>query len=109
MQPRKREEKARKRNRKIIRPHIDAAAFSSIYIEGREIENDVNLRLDRPIEKRKKKLSKKVYDASHTISHEEVQFLHEKKTELLIIGTGHYGRVDLSDDARQSLKNTGAG
>ena len=99
--------KIRKRNRKIIRPQIDAAAFGSISIEGREIGNDVILRLDGSIQKRKKKLSKKICGTSHTISREEIGFIFEKGAELLIIGTGHYGRVALSDEARSYLKKRG--
>lgn len=101
----KREGKAKKRNRKIIRPQIDATAFGSITIEGREIENDVILRLDGSIEKRKKKLSKSVYGTSHTISRHEVKYIHEKGAKLLIIGTGQYGRVALSDEAGWYLKS----
>ena len=91
----------------MIRPQIDAAAFGSIFIEGREIGNDVILRLDGSIRKRKKKLSKRVYGTSHTISCEEMRFIFEKGAELLIIGTGHYGRVVLSDEAGSYLKKHG--
>ena len=91
----------------MIRPQIDAAAFGSIFIEGREIGNDVILRLDGSVRKRKKKLSKRVYGTSHTISSEEIRFIYEKEAELLIIGTGHYGRVALSDEARSYLKKRG--
>jgi len=51
-----------------MKPKIEATAFGSITIDGREIENDVLLRLDGSVKKRKKKLSKKVYGTSHTIS-----------------------------------------
>jgi hypothetical protein len=44
---------------------------------------------------------------SYTISHEEVRFIYEKGAELLIIGTGHYGRVGLSDEATSYLKKHG--
>ena len=52
----------------MSRPQIDAAAFGSITIAGRKIENDVILRLDGSTEKRKKKLFKSVFCTSHTIS-----------------------------------------
>jgi hypothetical protein len=90
-----------------MRPRVDAATFGSIFIEGREIGNDVILRLDGSIQKRKKKLSKKVYGTSHMISREEIRFIYEKGGELLIIGTGHYGRVELSVEARRYLKKHG--
>jgi hypothetical protein len=89
------------------RPRIDATAFGSITLDGREIENDVILRLDGSVEKRKKKLSKKIYGTSHTISLDEAMHVYEKGAELLIIGTGHYGLVGLSDDAKEYLNKCG--
>jgi hypothetical protein len=64
--------------------------------------------LDGSIQKRKKKLSKKVYGTSHTISLHEARYVYEKGAELLIIGNGHYGRVGLSEEAEKLLKNTAA-
>jgi hypothetical protein len=90
-----------------MRPRINAAAFGAITIEGREIGNDVVLRLDGSVEKRKKRLSKKIYGTSHTISFEEARYVYEKGAELLIIGTGHYDRVGLSDEAERFFKKHG--
>ena len=58
-----------------MRPRIEATSFGSITIEGREIGNDVILRLDGSVQKRKKKLSKKVYGTSHTISLDEARYV----------------------------------
>jgi hypothetical protein len=55
---------------------IEATTFGSITIDGREIENDVLLRLDGSVKKRKKKLSKKVYGTSHTISLDEAKYVY---------------------------------
>jgi hypothetical protein len=63
--------------------------------------------LDGSIQKRNKKLSKRVYGTSHTISREEVRFIYAKRAELLIVGMGYYGRVELSDGARRYLKKHG--
>ena len=63
--------------------------------------------MDGSVEKRKKKLSKKVYGTSHTISLHEARDVYEKGAELLIIGNGHYGRVGLSDDAEKFFKKHG--
>jgi hypothetical protein len=87
-----------------MRPRINAATFGAITIEGREIGNDVILRLDGSVEKRKKKLSKKIYGTSHTISLEEARYVYEKGATVLIIGTGHYDRVGLSDEAERYFK-----
>ncbi len=63
--------------------------------------------MDGSVEKRKKKLSKKVFSTSHTISLHEARYVYEKGAELLIIGNGHYGRVDLSDEAEKYFKKHG--
>jgi hypothetical protein len=96
-----------KTDSKGTRPQINAAPFGSITIDGQEIRHDVILRLDGSIEKRKKKLSKRVYGTSHTISLKEAKHVYEKGAELLIIGTGHSGLVELSDEAEKYLKKQG--
>jgi hypothetical protein len=63
--------------------------------------------LDGSVEKRKKKLSKMVYGSSHTISKEEARYVYQKGAEVLIIGTGHYDRVVLSNEAKRLFKKHG--
>ena len=86
-----------------MKPKIEAASFGSVTIDGRKIENDVILRLDGAVKKRKKKLSKRIYGTSHTISLDEARHVYEEGAELLIIGTGQYDLVRLSDEARSYL------
>jgi len=82
-----------------MKPKIDSTKFGSITIQGETIENDVVIRLDGEVEKRKKKLSKAVYGTSHTISLDEAKHLYQAGAEKLIIGTGQTDQVRLSDDA----------
>jgi hypothetical protein len=63
--------------------------------------------LDGSVQIRKKKLSKKIYGTSHTISLEEARYVYEKGAELLIIGIGHYDRMGLSDEAERYFKKHG--
>jgi hypothetical protein len=90
-----------------MKPKIEATTFGSITIDGRQIENDVVLRLDGSVKKRKKKLSKKVYGTSHTISLDEAKYVYEKGAELLIIGAGQYDLVRLSDEAEEYFQKRG--
>lgn len=53
------------------------------------------------IEKRKKKLSKKVYGTSHKISLAEAKYIYEKGADKIVIGTGQTGYVELSKKARK--------
>lgn len=87
-----------------MKPQIDATQFGSITIEGEVYEHDVIIRLDGQVKKRKKKLSKAIYGTSHTISLDEAKYVYEKGAERLIIGSGQYGNVELSDEAAEFFR-----
>ena len=82
-----------------MKPHIDRTMFGSVTIEGEQIKRDSIIRLDGRVKKRKKKLSKAVYGTSHTISLDEAKHVYQKGADRLIVGTGQYGLVNLSDEA----------
>ena len=44
-----------------MKPKINSTDFGSITVKGKTFENDILIRMNGQIEKRKKKLSKKVY------------------------------------------------
>jgi hypothetical protein len=83
------------------KPRIDGTTFGSITIEGAVFDHDVIIRPDGEVKKRKKKLSKAVYGTSHTISLEEAEYVCEQapRADRLIVGSGQYGRVELSPEA----------
>ena len=87
-----------------VKPKIEATSFGSITVGGRKVGNDVILRLDGSVKKRKKKLSKRIYGTSHTISLDEARHVYEEGAELLIIGTGQYDLVRLSEEAQAYLR-----
>ena len=87
-----------------MKPKIESTRFGSIIIDGRKIKHDVILRPDGSVEKRKKGLSKEVYGTSHTISLDEAEYVYEEGTDLLIIGTGQFDSVRLSEEAQACLR-----
>ena len=87
-----------------MKPKINSTDFGSITIEGQTYENDVVIRLDGKVTKRKKKLSKAVFGTSHKISLDEAKDVFEPGAERLIIGTGQTGMVKLSDEAAEYFK-----
>ena len=87
--------------------HIDATSFGSITIDGATHEHDVVIRLSGKVVKRKKKLSKKRYGTSHTISEDEVRFVFERGCETMVVGTGQMGVARLSEEAGEFLKRKG--
>ena len=90
-----------------MKPKTEATSFGSITIDGRRYDHDVLIRLDGTIEKRKKKLSKKLYGTSHTISEAEAEFIYEDGARTLVIGSGQYDRVRLSEEAQAYFAGRG--
>ena len=86
---------------------IEDTRFGSITIDGKAYPHDVVVRLSGEVVKRKKKLSKKHYGTSHTISEDEARFVFEKGCKSLILGTGQYGLVGLSKEASEFLGRKG--
>ena len=87
-----------------MNPKIDSTRFGTITIAGTTYQHDVVIRLNGDILKRKKKLSKAIYGTSHIISGDEARYIYEDGTEKLIIGTGQFGRAELSEDAADYFK-----
>lgn len=86
---------------------IEATAFGSIIINGETFDFDVLIRLSGKVKKRKKKLSKQVYDTSHIVSLAEAEYVYEKGCETLIVGSGQYGVLTLSDRAAAFFEQQG--
>jgi len=80
---------------------INGTEFGSITIDKETYPYDVLIRLSGEIRKRKKRLSKERYGTSHIVSLEEAEFVHEKGSDLLIVGTGQDGNLHLSPEAAQ--------
>ncbi len=86
---------------------IEATRFGSITIDGQTYEHDVVIRLSGEVIKRQKKLSKKYYGTSHTLSQEEAEFIYEDGGKELILGTGQYDSVRLSEEAKDFFDRQG--
>ena len=87
-----------------MKPHIDQTDFGSIVIEGAVFDHDVLILPSGEVKKRKKKLSKAIYGTSHILSLDEAKYVYRPGIEQLIIGTGQYGNVRLSDEAADYFK-----
>jgi hypothetical protein len=88
-----------------MKPTINSTSFGYITIGGEGIEHDVYISLEGKVKKRKKKLSKRVYGTSHTISEDEISYVYQKGSEGIIIGTGQHGVAELSDEAVDFLQD----
>ncbi len=90
-----------------MKPRIQQTQFGSITIGGAVFEHDVVIRLNGKVKKRKKKLSKRVYGTSHTISLDEAKHVYRKGAACLIVGAGQDGMVTLSADAADYFERKG--
>ena len=88
-----------------MKPTIDKTGFGYLQVESSKIKHDIVIRLSGEIKKRKKKLSKAVYGTSHKISLEEARHIHQDGAERLIIGSGKFGLVELTQGAADYFKN----
>jgi hypothetical protein len=83
------------------KPHIDGTAFGSITIDGAVFKHDAIIGTDGAVTERKKELSRGVFGGSHTISLQEVEYVFEQgeHADRLIVGSGQYGKAELSPEA----------
>lgn len=87
-----------------MNPKISHTVFGSITVEDKAYDFDILINMKGVVSKRKKKLSKAIYGTSHTLSEDEMKYLYEDKIDEMIIGTGQYGMVKLSNEAQAYLK-----
>lgn len=85
-------------------PQIDKSAFGWISIAGRKYKHDIVIGQDGNIRKRNKKLSKAEYGTSHKISLSEAHDIYTEGMESLLIGSGMFDSVRLSDEAAEYLQ-----
>jgi hypothetical protein len=88
-------------------PRIGGSGFGWIVIDGVRHDHDIVIGIDGGVRRRRKKLSKERYGTSHMISPEEADDLYEPGCVFLLIGSGAFGRVRLSDEARSFFGEQG--
>ena len=90
-----------------MQPHIDGTQFGSITVDGETLDHDIVIRLGGAVKKRKKKLSKRQYGTSHTVSLDEAKDIFDDGAERVIIGSGQHGVLKLSDEAEGFFEKKG--
>ena len=87
-----------------MKPKIDQVRFGQITIEGTLFDRDVIILPDGKVAERET-----VDSASHVISLDEARQVWRRGAGSLIIGTGRFDLVELSDDAASFLKRKKCG
>ncbi len=90
-----------------MKPTINGTGFGYIDLNGERIKHDILIRLDGEVKKRKKKLSKEIYGTSHTISQAEAEYIYQEGAVQLLVGAGHFNRVQLSPEAKNYFQEQG--
>ncbi len=90
-----------------MEPAIQGAEFGSITVAGEVYDHDIVIRLGGQVKKRKKKLSKEQSGTSHIVSLDEAKDIFDEGAERLIVGTGQYGALKLSEEAERYFKDNG--
>ena len=88
-----------------MKPCIQDTSFGSIKIDDKAYDHDVVIRLNGEVKKRKKKLSKAIYGSSHTVSLDEAKHIYDKGATQVVIGSGQYGALGLSNEAMKYFRN----
>jgi hypothetical protein len=82
-----------------MKPQIQNTEFGSITIGRDKIHHDVFISLRGNVNRRKKKLSKRLFGTSHILSLDEARYIFETDANEIIIGSGQSGKLRLSEEA----------
>lgn len=86
-----------------MKPQIEKTSFGAITVGGETYNHDIVIELDGRVRKRAKKLSKELYGTSHIISLAEIENVYQEGAQEILVGTGQFGRVNLSEEAEAFL------
>ncbi|MCD6359366.1 MAG: hypothetical protein J7M38_00795, partial [Armatimonadetes bacterium] len=90
-------------------PVIEDVRFGSVTIGGERYNEDIHIRADGRVRKRKKKRLRRKYGTSHIVDGKEVARACKGNPDLLIIGAGFREMLRLSEDAVEYLDTLGIG
>lgn len=86
--------------------NIEDTSFGEIIVDGGKYDHDIVITPDR-VKKRKKWITKDKHGTSHKFTREEMEEYLEnietEKVEIVVIGTGQYGKLGLLEETRELL------
>ncbi|MBW2999412.1 hypothetical protein KY339_01965 [Candidatus Woesearchaeota archaeon] len=77
---------------------INNTAFGSVTIDNMAYPHDVWIFVDEHIEKR---------DRNHDFSMEELKIIGKEKPDVIVIGTGQSGVMDVGEEVKEAAKHKG--
>ena len=82
---------------------IDGTEFGKTVVDGKTYEYDITIDANGKVAKRSD-ISKAYYDTGHVICTEEIKKLLETKPEIIVIGTGQYGKCRLEEGVSRTCE-----
>jgi len=80
--------------------HIDHYTFGQIAVDGRDFQSDLIIFPERVQENWRRK-------EGHRLGRDDLQTILADKPDLLVIGTGYYGRMKVPQETLAALSQTG--
>ncbi|MEN6451069.1 MAG: MTH938/NDUFAF3 family protein, partial [Thermoguttaceae bacterium] len=78
-------------------------AFGEVTVGKKTYARDIYVLVDGRVKKRKKSLARQNYGSAHKVGSKELELVCQGGPEILFIGSGMSGRVELTDDAQRYL------
>ncbi len=88
-------------------PKVAFIRFGEARVGKKTYDYDLIVDPEGKVRKRKKKLAREEFGTSHKIGARELEAFCDNQLELLVIGTGRHGMVQLDESAVQLLENHG--
>ncbi len=83
---------------------IVGTKFGEVTVGRKTYDRDIYISVGGKVKKRDRRLAKQLYGSSHTIGPQELEKVCQGGPEVLFIGSGQSGRVELTAEARQFLE-----
>ncbi|MEM4524852.1 MAG: MTH938/NDUFAF3 family protein [Methanothermobacter sp.] len=71
--------------------------FGMVNYDEKEYNHDIIVHVDGSVTPRKKEISRKKYGTSHILAQEEIEPLLDEKPEVIIVGSGVHGALELGE------------
>ena len=84
-------------------PKLTGAGFGTITVGGKTHSRDICIRVNGKVKKRKKEVAREHYGSSHTIGPKELEKVCKGGPEIVFIGSGHSGKVELNEEGQRYL------
>ena len=84
-------------------PKLTGVGFGEVTVAGKTRSHDIVIRVNGKVRKRKKAVARELYGSSHTIGPKELEKVCKGGPEIVFIGSGHSGNVELNEEGRRYL------